>query len=319
MKKLSLITGLLFAIVILQAQIKVAGDNNVAIHTNNALSKISVGHEGFTNYYYSVYSPTSLNGFRMEIPSTLFSRFALVGYTPGGTGYARAIYGTTYILTPTNSGRSYGVRGDAGNSTSGYNYAIYGNICGTNNGAGIYGTVNTADTYIDGIYAGYFNGNVKIVGNAWINGSTVVTSDINQKKEVTPLKKEKIDQLAQLNAIKYKLKSPWELAQNEGVPGYAPGQASTTTDSIPVIETDPQIQAVYNKERIGLSAQEVQQVYPELVETAQDGTLGVDYTGLIPILIEAIKEQQQTLEKQQAKIQVLEQEISRIGENKSKL
>ncbi|MGK0253130.1 MAG: hypothetical protein ACI9OE_000590 [Mariniflexile sp.] len=49
-----------------------------------------------------------------------------------------------------------------------------------------------------------------------------------------------------------------------------------------------------SKQKIGLLAQDVQAVYPELVKKANDeqGTLSVNYQGLIPVLINAIKEQQ---------------------------
>jgi len=51
-------------------------------------------------------------------------------------------------------------------------------------------------------------------------------------------------------------------------------------------------------EKIGLLAQEIQKIFPELVKQAGDdgGTLSVNYQGLIPILINAIKEQQKELE-----------------------
>jgi hypothetical protein len=44
--------------------------------------------------------------------------------------------------------------------------------------------------------------------------------------------------------------------------------------------------------QIGLIAQEVEQVYPELVTTGPDGYKQVDYAKLTPILIEAIKQQE---------------------------
>jgi len=49
-----------------------------------------------------------------------------------------------------------------------------------------------------------------------------------------------------------------------------------------------------SKQKIGLLAQDVQEVYPELVKEAnnKEGTLSVNYQGLIPVLINAIKEQQ---------------------------
>ena len=50
-------------------------------------------------------------------------------------------------------------------------------------------------------------------------------------------------------------------------------------------------------EKIGLLAQEVQKAFPELVKEAGDeeGTLSVNYQGMIPVLINAIKEQQKQI------------------------
>ena len=49
--------------------------------------------------------------------------------------------------------------------------------------------------------------------------------------------------------------------------------------------------------KIGLLAQEIEEVFPELVKEGEDkdGTLSVNYQGLIPVLINAIKEQQEEL------------------------
>ena len=46
------------------------------------------------------------------------------------------------------------------------------------------------------------------------------------------------------------------------------------------------------RERIGFLADELRNVFPELVEEDTDGFLYVDYFGLIPVLVESIKEQQ---------------------------
>ncbi len=50
------------------------------------------------------------------------------------------------------------------------------------------------------------------------------------------------------------------------------------------------------EQQIGLLAQEVQKIYPQLVKTAVDGTLSVNYSGLVPVLIEGIKEQQKQID-----------------------
>jgi hypothetical protein len=56
--------------------------------------------------------------------------------------------------------------------------------------------------------------------------------------------------------------------------------------------------------KIGLLAQDVQKVLPELVKESDDkqGTLSVNYQGLIPVLINAIKEQQEQLKAIKSKI-----------------
>ena len=48
--------------------------------------------------------------------------------------------------------------------------------------------------------------------------------------------------------------------------------------------------------QIGVLAQEVQQVYPELVHQNEKGELSVNYSGLVPVLIEAIKELKNEIE-----------------------
>ncbi len=49
-------------------------------------------------------------------------------------------------------------------------------------------------------------------------------------------------------------------------------------------------------EQVGVLAQELEQVLPELVHTGTDGYKAVNYAQLTPVLIEAIKEQQQQME-----------------------
>jgi len=57
---------------------------------------------------------------------------------------------------------------------------------------------------------------------------------------------------------------------------------------------------------IGVVAQEIQEILPEAVRTREDGYLAVDYEKIIPLLIEGIKEQQNTIENLQSRIKKLE-------------
>ena len=56
-------------------------------------------------------------------------------------------------------------------------------------------------------------------------------------------------------------------------------------------------------------AQELQKVYPQLVKQDEKGTLSVNYMGLVPALIEGMKEQQKQIEELKAAIEMLKQKI----------
>jgi hypothetical protein len=57
-----------------------------------------------------------------------------------------------------------------------------------------------------------------------------------------------------------------------------------------------------NKPSLGLIAQEVEKVLPELIETGDDGLKRVNYSNMIGLLIEAIKEQQVRIEELEEKV-----------------
>lgn len=83
------------------------------------------------------------------------------------------IEGVAFVTNPQSNSRTYGVKGLAGNATSGWNYGIYGQLDGTNNGAAVYGTSTSGEngTDVKGRYAGYFNGATKVNGNLTVTGS----------------------------------------------------------------------------------------------------------------------------------------------------
>ena len=66
------------------------------------------------------------------------------------------------------------------------------------------------------------------------------------------------------------------------------------------------------KKSVGVLAQEIQEQFPDLVVERQDGMLTVNYQGLIPVLINAIKEQNLELENAKKANQELEARIARI-------
>lgn len=176
------------------------------------------------------------------------------------------------------AGYRYAGKFAAGNGTYA-NYGIRTTAYGTNP-YGIYSYAPSAG------YAGYFSGNVHVTG------TFTNPSDEKYKKDIKPLKGS-LNRLMKLNAkkFKYKVNEYPEMAFSDG-------------------------------EKNGLIAQEVQEVFPELVkkitapsasESSEDENLkekelddqtylGVDYIGLIPNLVEAIKEQQAQIEELKAEL-----------------
>ncbi|MFH2094998.1 MAG: tail fiber domain-containing protein [Bacteroidota bacterium] len=72
---------------------------------------------------------------------------------------------------------------------------------------------------------------------------------------------------------------------------------------------------------LGVSAQEVQKVFPEAVSIVDpaNGYLGVSYIQLVPVLIEAVRDQQTTIENQQKEITELKKLEDRIVQLESML
>jgi hypothetical protein len=66
--------------------------------------------------------------------------------------------------------------------------------------------------------------------------------------------------------------------------------------------------------QIGFIAQEVQQVLPEIVHEADDIGYSVAYSQMVPVLVEAIKEQQRIIERQNMTIQVANSKIKALGD-----
>ena len=66
--------------------------------------------------------------------------------------------------------------------------------------------------------------------------------------------------------------------------------------------------------QIGVIAQELELVYPELVITSENGYKMVDYTKLTPVLLQAVKEQQLAIDSQQSQIDELKSRLSAMEE-----
>ena len=178
--------------------------------------------------------------------------------------------------------------------SGGRNFGVYGLSGNVTNGAAIYGSPYFVGASVTGNYAGYFDGNVKVNGN--LNAYTVTTlSDMRLKENVMPLTKivssgTTLQNLMSLNVIKYNLSMSREIAQIDK----AAKEMNLSDKDITLAKKD--LIAKQSQKHYGLSAQELQELYPELVTEGQDGYLTVNYIELVPILIQSIQELKQELD-----------------------
>lgn len=100
-------------------------------------------------------------------------------------------------------------------------------------------------------------------GNLTIGGTLTQDSDIRLKTDIHDLT-QPLQKIARLHGIEYK----WNPATHPG---------TVDADSV----------------QLGFLAQEVQTVLPELVKPDSNGYLSVNYVGVIPVLVEAVKDLRQ--------------------------
>ncbi len=113
-------------------------------------------------------------------------------------------------------------------------------------------------------------------GNATLTGTLTQNSDVRFKKNISKIENA-LDKVMRLNGYQYQWKE--ELKKD-------------------------------NRMQIGLIAQNVEAVLPELVTTNKEGDKSVAYQNLVPVLIEAIKEQQQLINEMKKQIGDLQKEKS---------
>ena len=229
-----------------------------------------------------------------------------------------------------NSSSSSGVVAVAGNAQSGSNWGVYAGLVGCNDGTAIFATSDYWNHQIfpvNGRYAGYFQGNVRmsgnvsvgsvqntafnlhVQGNIGVNGNLLQTSDSRSKTDVKNLRSA-LAQIAKLRPVTYNTK-PEDLSEYyELVP-----------DSIK-IGNDDELRSYFgltkrrdeDQRQIGFIAQEMRAVFPELVHEDDNEMLSVNYIALIPVLAGAIQEQDGTIQQQNSIIQQQNETIRQMND-----
>lgn len=209
---------------------------------------------------------------------------------------------------------TYGIKAETAACSSGKSYGMHASLTGIGNGTAIYGSDGNDYVTIDGRYAGVFAGNVKVSGT--INGTLLGSSDLRLKQDIKSLDQKEnsaLDNLNLLTPISYKY-NPEKYSGKDVYEEYSTEELEEIRKFNP--EEYANIIAQRNKEKnvinpviekthFGLVAQELQNVYPELVYQDDNGYLSVNYIELIPILMQSVKELNAKVEEQSAIISKL--------------
>jgi hypothetical protein len=235
------------------------------------------------------------------------------GYLAGNnppSGDANSFFGSEAGYHTSSGSANVFVGYQAGyNNTTGSNNTYIGQGAGLNNTAGHdnvfigYNAGSHEDgsnkLYIDNCFSGGNCTSPLIYGEfdnriVTINGQVILTavaslSDMRYKRNIEPLKAP-LDKVLRLTGVSYE----WRVEDNPGS-GFSKGR------------------------QIGLIAQDVEAVIPEVVYTNNKGYKSLLYDKLVPVLIEAVKEQQQSIAQKSRIIDEHQELIEKLTEKLKKL
>jgi len=154
------------------------------------------------------------------------------------------------------------------------------------------------------------NGNAKITaqGGQWIDSDIAFKQNINKVESA-------IDKLLSIRGVTYEITDEYLALMNpDTTAGFDSNQnrsfdestsvgfGKNDTASVTQYQSETRQAIPFSTKKYGVIAQEVLEQFPDLVHKEYDGYYAVNYTGLIPVLIEAIKEQQAVIEDIQSEL-----------------
>ena len=205
-----------------------------------------------------------------------------------------------------STGSNFGVLGSTQlNAFHGRNYGVCGMISFNQSlpfygGAGIY-AIDNPFTYsmslsnIQGLYAAYFYGSTNLNGQTMAR-EIYTPADSRLSEDIVPIEArngdgmQTLDNLLRMNVLEFNIKSTHELKAPEEMEGEVTDEIREAYEYVKKKE-----EVMYSRRHYGLSAQELQEIYPDLVLEGQDGYLYINYTELVPLLIRSIQELKQEL------------------------
>ena len=235
------------------------------------------------------------------------------------------IYASTIFKTHQACGMKMIVKGKTGISVAGIHAisqsssggcGVMGGLGGASNmtrGVGVVGsTSNSFSMPTTGIYAGYFVGNVRVTGTIYgtilsptaASGSSNLGEEGNNTERISEEMSSVIENLQQVELLKMsRINNDGSIAANKIVDKPQRENVSElAADEFAEEEDEEPIQTKLSSTSYGLAADQLKQVYPELVYEDDEGNYSINYIEMVPLLVQSIKELS-------SKVETLEQQL----------
>jgi hypothetical protein len=137
-------------------------------------------------------------------------------------------------------------------------------------------------------------------GNVWCTGNYTF-SDRSLKSNIETIPGS-LDKVLKLRGVTFNINAPDDDEEIDFETAYQIAQSRTPGITK---ELFTQIQEEKSGKRMGVIAQEVEKILPEVVRTSEDGLKAVAYSEMVGLLIEAIKEQQTQINELKAEVDEL--------------
>lgn len=241
-----------------QLAINGRGENGVAVHLNTQeLTGLKINRASQSGSGYGIYVTNRPSGFENY-----------------------GVYGRSVLTSGTRTAySSVGVAGVANGANNGYNFGVAGFVDEIY-GAGVFGSslASLGGISVSGKYAGLFHGDVYVTGTV-STGTLLTPSDYRLKNDIKSVSNGCLDKVLGMNIVEFKYK------QREST---VAGEQNMTKEKR-ASWYDEESPFMKNK-HYGFIAQELQEIYPDLVVEGEDGYLGVNYIEVIPLLVRSIQE-----------------------------
>jgi len=145
-----------------------------------------------------------------------------------------------------------------------------------------------------------------------VNGNIVLSSDERMKKNIKDIDiSSSVGKLKQMRSVSYNFQ---EDDKEQPVPEKFKKNGIDTVKMKDEMKKVPKTNKdLLSRNFYGFLAQDVQKLFPDLVYADSAGMLSVDYIGIIPLLVNGMKDQQDQIDKLQLQIDELEKAVAKLS------